>query len=51
MLYRAHVRAVLGYALRRVERPEDAADIVAETMLVAWRRQNDVHAVTMLGSG
>jgi RNA polymerase sigma factor (sigma-70 family) len=31
-------RELLAYALRRVDRPEDAADIVAETFLVAWRR-------------
>jgi RNA polymerase sigma-70 factor (ECF subfamily) len=41
-LYRAEARALLGYALRRVEHPEDAADTVAETMLVAWRRLDDV---------
>jgi len=35
-------RDLLAYALRRVERPEDAADIVAETFLVAWRRLDDV---------
>jgi RNA polymerase sigma-70 factor (ECF subfamily) len=29
---------VLAYALRRSARPEDAADVVAETFLVAWRR-------------
>ena len=37
-VYAAHVDAVLGYALRRTDRPEDAADVVAETFLVAWRR-------------
>ncbi|MDY7102365.1 MAG: sigma-70 family RNA polymerase sigma factor [Actinomycetota bacterium] len=36
-MYADHGRAVLAYALRRTG-PEDAADIVAETMLVAWRR-------------
>ena len=41
-LYAAHVDAVLGYALRRVDRPEDAGDIVSETFLVAWRRFSDV---------
>jgi RNA polymerase sigma factor (sigma-70 family) len=41
-LYRAHLRSLLAYALRRVDRPEDAADVVAETMLVAWRRRDDV---------
>ncbi len=37
-LYREQGRAVLGYALRRVEDRESAADVVAETFLVAWRR-------------
>lgn len=41
-LYRAEARALLGYALRRVAQPEDAADIVAETMLIAWRRIDEV---------
>ncbi len=41
-LYAAHVDAVTGYALRRVDRAEDAADVVSETFLVAWRRQSDV---------
>lgn len=31
-------RELLAYALRRVDRAEDAADVVAETFLVAWRR-------------
>lgn len=31
-------RPVLAYAARRVDEPADAADIVAETFLVAWRR-------------
>jgi RNA polymerase sigma factor (sigma-70 family) len=43
-LFRAHARPLLGYALRRVDRPEDAADVVAETMLVAWRRLDEVPA-------
>ena len=43
-LYAAHVDPVLGYALRRVVTPADAADIVAETFLVAWRRRADVPA-------
>lgn len=41
-LYRANARHLLGYALRRAARPEDAADVVAETMLVAWRRIDEV---------
>jgi len=41
-LYAANFDPLLGYALRRVVRPEDAADVVAETFLVAWRRVYDV---------
>jgi RNA polymerase sigma-70 factor (ECF subfamily) len=41
-LYREHSRAILAYALRRVESPEDASDVVAETFLVAWRRLDEV---------
>ncbi len=42
VLYRRHGRAILAYALRRTGDPEDAADAVAETFLVAWRRLNEV---------
>jgi RNA polymerase sigma factor (sigma-70 family) len=35
-------RDLVAYAVRRVDRPEDAADVVAETFLVAWRRLDDV---------
>jgi RNA polymerase sigma factor (sigma-70 family) len=41
-LYREQGRAILAYALRRVEAPEDAADVVAETFLIAWRRLGEV---------
>src|SRR3954453_6929386 len=41
--FRAHVRAVRAYTLRRPA-PEDAADIVAETFAVAWRRWDDAPA-------
>jgi RNA polymerase sigma-70 factor (ECF subfamily) len=34
--------ALLAYAVRRVSDPADAADVVAETYLVAWRRIGDV---------
>ena len=37
-LYAEHFDAVLGFALRRVDRPEDAADVTADTFLVLWRR-------------
>lgn len=36
--YEAHARTLLGYALRRTATPAEAADVVAETMLIAWRR-------------
>lgn len=45
-LYREQGRAILAYALRRVEDREDAADVVAETFLVAWRRLAEVPAGT-----
>ena len=41
-LYAEHGRDVLAYALRRTPGPEDAADVVAETFLIAWRRLSDV---------
>lgn len=41
-LYAAHFDAVLGFALRRTDRPEDAADAVADTFLVGWRRISHV---------
>jgi RNA polymerase sigma factor (sigma-70 family) len=41
-LFDATERELLSYAVRRVQRPEDAADVVAETFLVAWRRLDDV---------
>ncbi|MFC0624005.1 RNA polymerase sigma factor [Kribbella deserti] len=41
-LFAGNSRDLLGFALRRVCSPEDASDIVAETMLVAWRRIDEV---------
>lgn len=35
-------RSLLAYAVRRVADPADAADVVADTFLVAWRRLDDV---------
>lgn len=40
-LYAEYGRAVLTYAVRRSD-PQDGADVVAETFLVAWRRLDDV---------
>ena len=41
-LYAEHRGEILAYALRRVTDPEDAADVLAETFLVAWRRLDDL---------
>ena len=41
-LYREQGARSSRYALRRVDAPEDAADVVAETFLVAWRRFGEV---------
>src|ERR1700729_3008077 len=41
-LYRDQARAILSYALTRVDDPDDAPDAVAETFLVAWRRLEEV---------
>jgi RNA polymerase sigma-70 factor (ECF subfamily) len=35
-------RPLLAYALRRVHHPADAADVVAETFVVAWRRIDEI---------
>jgi RNA polymerase sigma-70 factor (ECF subfamily) len=41
-LYESTRPRVLAYALRRTPTPEDAADVVAETFTIAWRRLDDV---------
>jgi len=33
---------VIAYAMRRARSPEDAADVVAETFVIAWRRLEDI---------
>ncbi|GAA5202047.1 RNA polymerase sigma factor [Rugosimonospora acidiphila] len=43
-LYRLCYEDLLRYALRRTGRPEIAADVVADTFLVAWRRLADIPA-------
>jgi RNA polymerase sigma-70 factor (ECF subfamily) len=43
-LYGATRVSVLGYLARRSRSPEDAADLLAEVYLVAWRRIDDVPA-------
>ena len=41
-LYREHYRSVWAYAVRRIERHADAADVVADVFTVAWRRLTEV---------
>lgn len=43
-VYAAAYKPLLGYALRRCDTPEDAADVVAETFAIAWRRAADIPA-------
>ena len=33
---------VFGYVLRRTDNAEDAADAIADTFLIAWRRLDDI---------
>jgi RNA polymerase sigma-70 factor (ECF subfamily) len=42
LLYDAVYPRVMAYALRRARTHEDALDVVADTMLVAWRRLDEV---------
>jgi RNA polymerase sigma-70 factor (ECF subfamily) len=44
VLYDAAYPRVMAYALRRARTREDALDVVAETMLTAWRRLDDIPA-------
>lgn len=41
-VYAANRARILGYALRRTSDPQDAADVLAETFLTAWRRLDDI---------
>ena len=41
-LYADNFPLLLAYAVRRVAQPEDAADVVAETFLIAWRRHREL---------
>ncbi len=43
-IYQEHYRTLVGFARRRTSTSEDAADVVAETFLVAWRRLDSVPA-------
>lgn len=37
-VYTETYERILGYAVRRCDSPEDAADVVAETFAIAWQR-------------
>lgn len=41
-VFAAHREAVLGYLRRRTDSGHDAADLLADTFLVAWRRLDDI---------
>jgi len=41
-VYDDNYELILGYALRRTATADDAADVVADTFLTAWRRLDDV---------
>ncbi|MGH3164296.1 MAG: RNA polymerase sigma factor [Trebonia sp.] len=43
-IYEAYRGPVLGYVMRRTQSPDDAADVIAETFLTAWRRLDEVPA-------
>ena len=42
LVYQENYRPVLGYALRRCASLDDAADVVAETFTVAWRKFDEL---------
>src|ERR1700748_523134 len=41
-VYQEHHGPILGYVLRRTGHPDDAADVIGEVFLTAWRRLDDV---------
>lgn len=41
-VYTVNFTPILGYAMRRTVNGDDAADVVAETFLTAWRRLDDI---------
>lgn len=41
-IFEEYAGSVLSYALRRVDSPDEAKDVVSETFLVAWRRLDGV---------
>jgi DNA-directed RNA polymerase specialized sigma24 family protein len=43
-VYAANHAPLFGYVLRRTDNCDDAADVIAETFLTAWRRLDDLPA-------
>ena len=41
-VYYEHHGPILGYVLRRTDNPDDAADVLGEVFLTAWRRLDDL---------
>ncbi|MGC4941644.1 RNA polymerase sigma factor [Kribbella sp. DT2] len=41
-LFTAYRAQILGYLVRRTDTPEAAADLLAETFVIAWRRLDDI---------
>ncbi len=41
-LYRVTARDLIGYFIRRTQTPEEAADCLAETFLIAWRKHDEI---------
>ncbi|MEV0381089.1 sigma-70 family RNA polymerase sigma factor [Nonomuraea sp. NPDC050643] len=41
-VYREAYGRIMAYAARRCDSPQDAADVVAETFTVAWRRMDEL---------
>ena len=41
-IFNATYEAISGYVLRRCASPHDAADVVAETFAIAWRRVDEM---------
>ncbi|MEV7908225.1 RNA polymerase sigma factor, partial [Streptomyces anulatus] len=41
-VYRETYGQITAYAARRCDSPQDAADVVAETFTVAWRRMDEL---------
>ena len=50
-VYRELYDPICGYALRRVRKPEDAAEVIAETFATLWRRFDAARKAMNCGPG